>query len=144
MFFSILKRLKKKRKKGMSLIEVLISLIILAIALLSLAKMPPLTTMLMAKSIHYEEASLIAQQQLEYLEGCSFDSEPLSGDHNFEYALDSVSRDFFDCDYTVTNQFDDNGKLVTVTISWDGDKHKVEIDRTLSRFSQRTVADDAN
>jgi len=143
MFFSFLKGRMRSRRGGFSLVEVLIALIILAVALLSLAQVPPVTTRLMASSIHHEDASLIAQEQLEFLEGCPFDSGFLSGDHTFEYSLEGVSRDFFDCSYSVTEVFDGNGKAVTVKITWDGTRHSLEIARTLSRFAEETVADDA-
>ncbi len=145
MFFVHLKKKDQlKKRQGMSLVEVLIALIILVIALFSLTEMVPMTTKLMATSIHHEEASLIAQQQLEFLEGCSFDSGALSDDQSFSYSLDGVSRDFFDCSYTVSDVLGGHGKDVIISISWENGKHNVDISRTLSRFSQRTVDDDAH
>ncbi|MDD5515797.1 MAG: prepilin-type N-terminal cleavage/methylation domain-containing protein, partial [Synergistales bacterium] len=57
-----------KQRKGFSLVEVLIAMVILAIALLALAGVVVSTTMLMAHTIDKEKAVNLGAEKLETLE----------------------------------------------------------------------------
>ncbi len=115
-----------KRQKAFTLVEVLISLVILAIALLALAGVVMSTTMLLSHTIDSEEAVNVAIEKLEELEG------ELENNGTLEAGSDVTSDDKFHRSWTVTET--SNDKNVVLTVEWDGiiGSKSVEMKRTIS------------
>jgi prepilin-type N-terminal cleavage/methylation domain-containing protein len=139
-FFSTLKRLKKKR--GVSLIEVLVALFLLSIALLALAQLVGTSTKLMAKSVNREKATLFAVQKIEGFEASSdlFDQPDgvISSDTEgaFSWEADLV-------DVEGEADFGFPAKRITLTVTWDavaGD-NSVVLERVVSPHAALTVSD---
>jgi prepilin-type N-terminal cleavage/methylation domain-containing protein len=98
-----------KQQKAFTLVEVLIALVILAIALLALAGVVMSTTMLLSHTIDREQAVNLAVGKLEELEGVDYDTELV--DSSDQYDKYAVVWDVTD----VTG-----GKKVELTVSWEG------------------------
>lgn len=96
-----------KQRKGFSLVEVLIAMVILAIALMALAGVVVSTTMLMAHTIDKENAVNLGVEKLETLEA---DYEEIDDDS------DSIGK--FNRVWTVDESTD--GKTVTMVVQWNG------------------------
>jgi competence protein ComGC len=65
---------KVKKKEGLTLVEVLISLVVLAVAIISLLQIPALYTKLMAMSIEKENATLLANETLDMIETVDYET----------------------------------------------------------------------
>jgi len=118
-----------KRSKGFTLIEVLITLIILAVSLLALASLMAATTKSNAYGGHITEATTFAQDRLEQLRATRWDSI-VPG--NFNDLVTGSTGVNFTRNWNVVQ----NGNLrtVTVTINWvDRTAHSI---RLLSVMSQ--------
>jgi prepilin-type N-terminal cleavage/methylation domain-containing protein len=98
-----------KQQKAFTLVEVLIALVILAIALLALAGVVMSTTMLLSHTIDREQAVNLAVEKLEELEGVDYDTELV--DSSDQYDKYAVVWDVTD----VTG-----GKNVELTVTWEG------------------------
>ena len=111
-------------KKGFTLIEVLIGLIILAIGVLAVAGMQITSTRGNFFSNNLMQASYIAQDRLEFLKNSHLDDGALSnGNHPDDPA--TVSGIVYNRGYTVV---DDPGgyKLITYVVTWnDGVNHNL-------------------
>jgi len=113
-----------KRQKAFSLVEVLIALLILAIALLALASVVVSTTMLLSHTIDSEEAVNVGVKKLDEIEGLIYaGKDPDSADHG-------------DGKYTFLWVLTENtnDKDVDLTVYWDGilGSKNVELKRTIS------------
>jgi len=98
-----------RRQNAFTLVEVLIALVILAIALLALAGVVMSTTMLLSHTIDREQAVNLAVEKLEELEGVDYDTELVdSSDQYDKYAVVWEVTD-------VTG-----GKNVELTVTWEG------------------------
>ncbi len=108
-----------KQRKGFSLVEVLIAMVILAIALLALAGVVVSTTMLMAHTIDKENAVNLGAEKLETLEADYdgiVDSADVVGKFTRTWSVDSET----------------GGKTVNMTVQWNGILGSREV--TLERF----------
>jgi len=112
-----------KRKKGFSLVEALIAMVVLAIALLALAGVVLSTTMLMAHTIDKEKAVDLAVEKLEALEA-DYDeiNDGSEEPDNSKYKLL----------WTVKGAVGTGGKEVTLRVRWKGVLGSREV--TLDRF----------
>ncbi|MDO9508230.1 MAG: prepilin-type N-terminal cleavage/methylation domain-containing protein [Thermovirgaceae bacterium] len=94
-----------KKKTGFSLVETLLALVLLAVAVLSLALVPIATTKLFVHTADHERAILLATSLLERIE--SGENVGTSGtDGKFTWAV------------TSTPEAGTGGDIVTVQISW--------------------------
>jgi|GEM_PF-1298953 len=113
-----------KRQKAFSLVEVLIALLILAIALLALASVVVSTTMLLSHTIDSEEAVNVGVAMLEEIEGLGYGDIVDSSDEVGKYVIE----------WTVTEKTSE--KDVDLTVQWDGilGSKSVELKRTISKL----------
>ena len=104
-------------KKGFTLIEVLVGLVILAIGLLAIAGMQVTSVRGNFFSNYLTQASYAGQDRLELLDNLSYTSaELLAGSHNDGTA--TISGIVFNRSYTVVD--DPNGyKIINYTIRWN-------------------------
>jgi prepilin-type N-terminal cleavage/methylation domain-containing protein len=118
-----------KKTKGFTLIEVLITLIILAISLLALASLMAATTKSNAYGGYITEATTFAQDRLEQLRATRWDSIGLGTFNDLVTGSTGIN-------YARNWNVVQNGNLrtVTVTINWmDRTNHSI---RLLSVMSQ--------
>jgi len=96
-----------KQRKGFSLVEVLIAMVVLAIALFAIAGVVVSTTMLMAHTMERETAVSLAGEKLDDLEQ---DYEDIA---NGSDNVDKYTREW------VVNELNDV-KTVEVSVTWNG------------------------
>ena len=126
-------------RQAFSLVEVLIGLLVLAVALLALAAVPPMATKLFVSGADHEKAMSLAMNKLEELEGMEFSDSLLSS------SSDTPDSGKFERTWTVSPDFgpgdsDDDFVDLTMTITWDavvGDP-QIVVERRLSRFGHAT------
>lgn len=126
--------------KAFSLVEVLIGLLVLAIALLALAAVPPMATKLFVSGADHEKAMSLALEKLEELEGRSFDGSSISSTSS----TDSYGGTQFSWNLTVNPDNPDSGDDftdVSITVTWDAvvGNPRVVVERRLSRFGSSTA-----
>ncbi len=113
-----------KRQKAFSLVEVLIALVILAIALLALAGVVMSTTMLLSHTIDSEEAVNVGVKKLDQIEGWDYED------------IDASSADLTEGKYTLSWTVTENtsDKDVVLTVQWNGiiGAKSLELRRTVS------------
>lgn len=119
----------QKNRKGFTLIEVLVTLIILAISLLALAGLMATTTKSNANGGHITEATTFAQDRLEQLRATRWEdiavgnsSDQVTGSTGITYLRNST--------------VEPNGNLRTVTIrmSWvDRSNHEIRLRSVISQ-----------
>ncbi|MEI9478729.1 MAG: prepilin-type N-terminal cleavage/methylation domain-containing protein [Deltaproteobacteria bacterium] len=109
--------------KGFTLIEVLITLIILAVSLLALAGLMATTTKSNASGGHITEASTLAQDRLEELRAVQWDNIPVgavSDQRNGSTGINYVRN--------LNVQQNGNLKTATLTINWmDRTSHSIRL-----------------
>jgi len=108
-----------KQRKGFSLVEVLIAMVILAIALLALAGVVVSTTMLMAHTIDKENAVNLGAEKLETLEADYdgiVDSADVEGKFTRTWEVENLT----------------GGKNISMVVQWNGILGSREV--TLERF----------
>ena len=113
----------RTNSKGFTLIEVLITLVIMAVSLLALAGLMATTTKSNAAGGHITEASTLAQDRLEELRAVQWDNIPVG------MASDQRSGST-GMNYVRNLNVQQNGSLktVTVTISWaDRTNHSIRL-----------------
>jgi prepilin-type N-terminal cleavage/methylation domain-containing protein len=109
-------------KKGFTLIEVLVGLVILGIGLLAIAGMQVTSVRGNFFSNYLTQASYAGQDRLEFLDNLSYTStytpnELLAGNHNDPATIISGSGIVFNRSYTVE---DVNGyKIINYSITWN-------------------------
>ena len=103
-------------KKGFSLLEVLIGLVILAIGLLAIAGMQVTSVRGNFFSKNITEANYVAQDRMEFLNNIPLDSPELQPG-NYNYGTQNYSGVVFTRSYSVVN----NGGLRTITyiVRWN-------------------------
>ncbi len=113
-----------RRQKAFSLVEVLVALLILAIALLALASVVISTTMLLSHTIDSEEAVNVGVAMLEEIEGLDYGDIVDSSDEVGKYVIEWI----------VTEKTSE--KDVDLTVKWDGilGSKSVELKRTISEL----------
>ena len=101
-------------KKGFTLIEVLVGLVLLAIGLLAIAGMQITSVKGNFFSHYLTQASYAGQERLELLDGLLYTAAELSeGNHNDPST--TISGIVFNRSYTVAG----DPKVITYTVSWN-------------------------
>jgi type IV pilus assembly protein PilV len=112
-------------KKGFTVIEVLIGLVILAIGLLGIGAMQITSVKGGTFSNGITQATVLAQDELEYLKQLSYGDSNLSdGQHD----LGAVPGTIFSRSYRVVEDAGNSMKTITVTVQWmDRINHSVSL-----------------
>jgi type IV pilus assembly protein PilV len=111
------------RKEGFSLIEVLISLVFLAIGLLAIASLQVTSVRGNFFSNNLMQATYVAQDRLEFLKNLSL-SDPSLSTVNHNDGTVVISDLIFNRSYSVES--DPNGIKVNYTVRWnDGADHNI-------------------
>lgn len=118
-------------EKGFTLIEVVAGLIILAIGLLGIAAMQATSTKGGYFSNNVTQATILAQDKLEYLKNLSYsDSNLSSGQHNEGI----ISGTIFSLVYNILEDEGNSMKTITVTLSWtDRGNHSISFSTIRSK-----------
>ena len=116
-------------KKGFTLIEVLIGLIILAIGILAIAGMQIISIKGNFFSSNVTQATILGQEKLEELKNIPYTSTDLSiGEHN----EGTITSTIFSRKYNVAG-LGSSMKTVSVTIEWlDKTNHSISLNTILS------------
>jgi len=105
-------------KKGFTLTEVLIGLIILCVGILAITTVHITSTKSAYFSDNVAQATMFAQDKLEYLKNLPYnDSDLSSGQHNEGILSDTI----FSRQYTIREDAGNSMKTITVIIGW-GDR----------------------
>ena len=128
-----------KKRKGLTLVEVLISLVVFAVAIVSLMQIPALYTKLMSMSIEKENATHMANETLDMIETLDFDdlTDAAGNTTTLEGELET-SLDY-PANYSLGLDIDSGDHvLVTVTISVPSGigKEDVVLERVVSPFAK--------
>lgn len=115
------------KRRGFSLIEALVALMLLAVALIPMAALPAATSRLYMASAAREQAALLAVQKLDELESKKFND--LSGGSQAIGGYSMV--------WTVGEAVDQQ-KEVRVSVTWNEGKSKLEVTRQVSAGAHRT------
>jgi len=115
------------KRRGFSLIEALVALMLLAVALIPMAALPAATSRLYMASAAREQAALLAVQKLDELESKKFND--LSGG--------SQMIGGYKMTWTVGEAVDQQ-KEVKVSVAWNEGKSKFEVTRQVSAGAHRT------
>jgi prepilin-type N-terminal cleavage/methylation domain-containing protein len=115
------------KRRGFSLIEALVALMLLAVALIPMAALPAATSRLYMASAAREQAALLAVQKLDELESKKFND--LSGGSQTIGGYSMV--------WTVGEAVDQKRK-VKVSVTWNDGKSKLEVTRQVSAGAHRT------
>lgn len=128
-------------RDAFSLVEVLIGLLVLAIALLALAAVPPMATKLYVSGADHEKAMSLALDKLEELEGRSFNGSSISTSPEVTVTSDDfvVTAVLLNLDHSPNP--DDDFADVQVTVTWDSvvGTPQIIVERRLSRFGSSTA-----
>ena len=106
-----MKRLLRERK-GFSLVEVMIAVVLLAVGMLAFAGIQIMAVRNMTYSKDYGKANTYAQQKMEHIKGLPWTSEEL----NPGTYTETLENNRYTRTYTVTTEED--MKTVSVTVSW--------------------------
>jgi type IV pilus assembly protein PilV len=105
------------KQKGFTLIEVLIGLIILAIGILAVAGMQITSIIGTSFSNNLSQASVIAQDRIEFLKGLSLNDARLdTGTYNDGSLI--LPNGTFNRGYTATRNANPNFVTIVYTVSW--------------------------
>ena len=118
-------------EKGFTLIEVAAGLVILAIGLLGIAAMQVTSTMGGYFSNNVTQATILAQDKLEYLKNLSYSDSNLSrGQHN----EGTISGTIFSRVYNVLEDAGNSMKTITVIVQWkDRGNHSISFSTIRSK-----------
>ena len=100
---------------GFTLIEVMAGLIILAIGLLAIATLYITSTKGSYFSSNVTQATIFAQDKMEYLKNLSYNDSNLS---NGQYSEGTLSGTIFSRQYQVVEDAGNSMKTITVIVSW--------------------------
>lgn len=126
---------KIKNSKGFSLLEILISLIILAIALLAMASLMTTTTQSNAFGGHMTEAATFAQDKLESLRVTSW-NDIESGNDTIQGATGIIYNRVWTVEIGPNSPPfpNDNEKRIMITVNWnDGVPHSISFLSVITR-----------
>lgn len=120
-----------RKQKGFTLIEVVAGLIILAIGLLGIATMQITSTKGGYFSSNVTQATIFAQDKLEYLKNLSYSDSHLSnGLHN----EGTISGTLFSRVVNVVEDAGNSMKTITVTVQWaDRGNHRISFSTIRSK-----------
>jgi prepilin-type N-terminal cleavage/methylation domain-containing protein len=118
-------------RKGFTLAEVLIGFVILAVGILAIAAMQITSTKGGYFSKSVTQATIFAQDKLEYLKNISYsDSALSSGQHNEGI----ISGTIFSRQYNVLEDAGNSMKTITVTVQWtDRGNHSISFSTIRSK-----------
>jgi len=118
-------------EKGFTLIEVAAGLIILAVGLLGIAAMQVTSTKGGYFSNNVTQATILAQDKLEYFKNLSYsDSELMNGEHN----EGTISGTIFSRVYNVLEDAGNSMKTITVIVQWkDRGNHNISFSTIRSK-----------
>jgi|GEM_PF-597763 len=131
------------KRRGFSLIEALVALMLLVVALIPMAAVPAATSKLYVASAAREQAALLAVQKLDELESKDFGSVDLG-------ATDPDNPDSFHSDtsnpgyaikWYVTNTVSGTRtvkKQIDLVVTWNDGKSKLEVTRQVSAGAYKT------
>jgi prepilin-type N-terminal cleavage/methylation domain-containing protein len=109
------KFINRKKGKGFTLIEVVAGLIILAIGLLAIATMQITSTKGSYFSSNVTQATILAQDKMEYLKNLSYgDSNLSSGQHD----EGTISGTIYSRQHNVVEDEGNSMKTINVTVLW--------------------------
>ena len=112
-----------KEQRGFTLIEVLVGLIILAVGLLSVAGMQITSIKNYYSSNNMTQATIYAQDKIEYLKNLSYSDSNLSSG---QYNEGTISGTIFSRRYNIVEDAGNSMKTITVTVQWtDRSSHTV-------------------
>lgn len=118
----------RKNESGFSLVEVLIGLVILAIGFLGIASMQIASVKGDIFSSSATQATVLAEDKLEYLKNLSYSDSNLSpGQHNEGAIPDTI----FSRRYSIVEDVGNSIKTITVTVQWT--------DKVSHNFSLTTI-----
>ena len=115
--------------KGFTLIELLVAMVILAVGLLGIGGMQIASIATASGSSNVAEASIVGQNQLEYLKSLPYDSNQLvvGGIYPKTTKKHKETDSFFHVGYTVT-ALGSIGKTINVTVEWtERVKHSISV-----------------
>jgi type IV pilus modification protein PilV len=112
-----------RKPEGFTLIEVVAGLIILAVGLLGIAAMQVTSTKSSSFSSNVTQATILAQDRLEYLRNLSYGHFDLSsGQHN----EGTISDTIFSRKYKIAEDAGNSMKTIIVTVQWtDRGNHSI-------------------
>lgn len=118
-------------RKGFTLTEVLVGLVILSVGILAFAAMQITSTRGGAFSSHLTQATFLAQDKLEYLKNLPYnDSDLSSGQHNEGI----LSGTIFSRQHDILEDAGNSMKTITVTVQWaDQANHAVSLSTIRSK-----------
>jgi type IV pilus assembly protein PilV len=118
-------------RKGFTLAEVLIGLVILAVGILALAAMQITSIKGGYFSSHVTQATIFAQDKLEGLKNLSYkDSDLSSGQHNEGILPGTV----FSRQYNIAEDAGNSTKTITITVQWtDRGNHSISFSTIRSK-----------
>jgi prepilin-type N-terminal cleavage/methylation domain-containing protein len=114
------------KRRGFSLVEALVALVLLLVALIPMAALPAATSRLYIASAAREQAALLAVQKLEELEAkelVTVESSDILDGYKVAWTVG-----------TPVNEL----REVKVTVTWGGGRGKVEVTRQVSAGAYRT------
>jgi len=101
--------------KGFTLIEVLVGFVIFAVGILAFAAMQITSTKDGYFGSNITQATILAQDKLEYLKSLSYKHSDLSsGQHN----EGTISDTIFSRQYTIAEDAGNSIKMISVTVQW--------------------------
>ena len=121
-------RIRMRDQKGFTLLEVLISIIILSVALLALAGLQIISIQGNSFGGNMTVAITLARDKIEDLKRDDWDNVN-AGDYNDKPVVRGIS---YDRDWVV--QMVGQNKEVTVTVSWDNRNHGVSLATSLADY----------
>ena len=109
------KSINRQKENGFTLIEVVAGLIILAIGLLAIATMQITSTKGSYFSSNVTQATILAQDKMEYLKNLSYgDSNLSSGQHD----EGTISGTIYSRQHNVVEDEGNSMKTINVTVHW--------------------------
>ncbi len=118
-------------RKGFTLTEILVAFVILAVGILAIAAMQVTSTKSGYFSNNVTQATILAQDKLEYLKNLSYRHSHLSsGEHN----EGMVTGTIFLRQYTIVEDAGNSVKTITVTVQWaDRGNHSISLSTMRSK-----------